>query len=354
LQLNAVQQSSLNRKFENMTTLHLRKSIGRPPLRLAFLLIPLAFVCFALSPEARALLPAPTPDGGYTGWNTAEGQNALFSLTTGGFNTAIGGHALYGNTTGRANTAVGAFTLAVNSFGNQNVAIGQGAERNNTTGSNNTAAGDFALYHNTSSEFNVAVGDFALAGFNGTGSFDGANTAIGSIALTAETSGEENVAVGRRALEFLLTGSNNTIVGWRAGDNYTGGESGNICIGSFVTGVTGQSNTVRIGDNLPTGAGLSRCFIGGILSHFVVQAPGNSIVTIDTTTGQLGHTTDFAAKQAAEQQKKIEEQQASIAELRSTVGVLTAQLKEQASQIQKVSAQLELNKPAPRTVANNQ
>jgi hypothetical protein len=50
--------------------------------------------------------------------------------------------------------------------------------------------------------------------------------------------------------------------------------------------------------------------------------------------------------------KKVEEQQANIAELRSTVGVLTAQLKEQAAQIQKVSAQLEVSKPAPQTVAN--
>jgi hypothetical protein len=32
---------------------------------------------------------------------------------------------------------------------------------------------------------------------------------------------------------------------------------------------------------------------------------------------------------------------------------LTAQLKEQAAQIQTVNARLEVNKPAPRTVANN-
>jgi septal ring factor EnvC (AmiA/AmiB activator) len=57
--------------------------------------------------------------------------------------------------------------------------------------------------------------------------------------------------------------------------------------------------------------------------------------------------------------KKVEEQQASIADLKSTVAqqqkgmeVLTAQLKEQAAQIQKVSAQLEVNKPAPQVVAN--
>jgi len=57
--------------------------------------------------------------------------------------------------------------------------------------------------------------------------------------------------------------------------------------------------------------------------------------------------------------KKVEEQQASIAELKSTVAqqqkgmeVLTAQLKEQAAQIQKVSAQVEVSKPAPQVVVN--
>ena len=57
--------------------------------------------------------------------------------------------------------------------------------------------------------------------------------------------------------------------------------------------------------------------------------------------------------------KKVEEQQASIADLKSTVAlqqkemqVLTAQLNEQAAQIQKVSAQLEASKPAPKVVAN--
>ena len=92
-----------------MTTLHLRKSISRSPLRLAFLLIPLALAlalaCFALAPAARAVLPA--PDGGYPNQNTAEGDDALFSLTTGVSNTAIGFDALFSNTTGVFNTANG-------------------------------------------------------------------------------------------------------------------------------------------------------------------------------------------------------------------------------------------------------
>src|SRR5260370_1352555 len=44
---------------KNMTTLHLRKSSGRSPLRLAFILIPLALFWFALSPMAPCGIPAP-------------------------------------------------------------------------------------------------------------------------------------------------------------------------------------------------------------------------------------------------------------------------------------------------------
>jgi hypothetical protein len=52
--------------------------------------------------------------------------------------------------------------------------------------------------------------------------------------------------------------------------------------------------------------------------------------------------------------RKVEEQEATIAQLKKGVQVLTAQLHEQASQIQKVSAQLELSKPAPNSRIRNQ
>ena len=48
----------------------------------------LGIVLVGVVPAIRAVVPA--PDGGYPGGNTAEGQNALLSLTTGGVNTAIG------------------------------------------------------------------------------------------------------------------------------------------------------------------------------------------------------------------------------------------------------------------------
>ena len=50
--------------------------------------------------------------------------------------------------------------------------------------------------------------------------------------------------------------------------------------------------------------------------------------------------------------RKNEEQEKTIAELKSGMTALTATVKEQAAQIQKVSAQLETSKPAPQVVNN--
>src|SRR5436190_11121143 len=75
--------------------------IPQSPLRLGFLLIPVALGCFALSPAALAVTPG--RDGGYPNQNTAEGEDALFSLTTGADDTAMGFDALDSNTTGSDN-----------------------------------------------------------------------------------------------------------------------------------------------------------------------------------------------------------------------------------------------------------
>src|SRR6266581_9046220 len=107
--------------------------------KLSFLLIPLLLACFALSPTARAVIPA--PDGGYPGGNTAEGDDALFSLTAGANNTAVGFNALYFNTTGNANTATGVQALYSNTAGIINTATGDSVLFFNTTGNKNTANG---------------------------------------------------------------------------------------------------------------------------------------------------------------------------------------------------------------------
>src|SRR6476620_1982688 len=109
-----------------------------------------------LSPTARAV--DPPPDGGYPNGNTAEGENALFSLTTGALNTANGYQALYSNTFGFDNTATGQSALFTNTTGGNNTAIGGDALYSNTSGSLNTATGGNALFTNTTGNFNTAMG----------------------------------------------------------------------------------------------------------------------------------------------------------------------------------------------------
>src|SRR5437016_2663669 len=107
-----------------------------PRLRSGFFLALFALSSLALCELAQAV--SPPPDGGYPANNTAEGDFALFSLTTGGSNTANGYAALYNNTTGSGNTANGDSALGANTTGFGNTANGDSALGNNTTGGSNT------------------------------------------------------------------------------------------------------------------------------------------------------------------------------------------------------------------------
>src|SRR5215813_4175469 len=133
----------------------LRNSMSRPPLPSGLFLM-LLIGCFALLPGAKAAEPA-VADAALAGGNTADGQNALLSLTTGTFNTAIGFDSLLLNTDTSFNTGVGAGTLLV-STANQNTAVGAGALLSNTTGEDNNAVGTFALFNATTAFFNNAHG----------------------------------------------------------------------------------------------------------------------------------------------------------------------------------------------------
>jgi len=422
-------------KIENMTTLHLRKSSNRSPLRLAFLLIPLVFVRFGLSPEARAVVPA--PDGGYAGGNTAEGTDALFSLTSGIDNTALGFEALFHNTAGNFNTAEGFRALFRNTTGFQNTATGVQALFSNTTGSSNTANGVNTLFRNTTGFQNAATGVQALfsnttgfhntaAGFqallfNTTGNH---NTADGDNALVHTATGNFNTASGAHALDHNTTGSSNVALGFQAGFDITG--SGNVCIGQNVLGLAGENNVTRI-RNIGSTAQANGIFVtvgaGGKLGFQMssrrykddikpmdkasealfalkpvsfrykqeidpARSPDFGLIAEDVATvnpdlvardeeGKIV-TVRYQAvntmllNEFLKEHRKVEEQEAATAQLKSTVvqqqkgfqaaiaqqqremEAITARVKEQASQIQKVSAQLELSKSALQTVVNDQ
>jgi hypothetical protein len=241
-----------------------KHSMNRSHCQLALLLIPLALACFALSPTARAVCQ----QGCFSleNTNTALGEDALVNVGFGNSNTAVGKIALQFNTDGHRNTAVGFGALQFNQA-SENTAIGYGGLANNTTGFSNTAVGQWALADNT-----IGI----------------RNTASGYLALSDNTTGNFNMAIGGYALAHNTVGSNNIAVGFKAGLNLTTG-SNNIDIGN--AGVTGESNTIRIGKVGTQNA----TFIAGISGATV---PTGVAVIVDAD-GHLGTTTSSARFKAA-------------------------------------------------------
>jgi hypothetical protein len=425
----------------------------RKNLRRGLFLIPLVLTLagLALAPVARALRPP--PDGGYPNETTAEGDGALFSLTTGfgntalgfnalnsdtegSFNTATGRNALRFHITGDHNTATGGAALVFNTDGEGNTATGRAAMGNGATGNNNTATGwqalfnntgdrntatgAFALWSNTTGEGNAANGNIALLS-NTTGSVNTANgwealvsnttgdgnTASGFEALASNTTGSFNVANGPDALVNNTTGGSNIALGDSAGFNLTTGDF-NIDIGN--AGVADEANTIRIG----TQGTQTRTFIAGISGAAVagaavkVNANGQlgvapsserfkaeikpmdnaseAILALKPVTFRYKREVDpkgipqfgLVAEQVAKVNPALVDRDAKgeiytvryeavnamllneflkehrkVQELEKGMAALTAQLKEQAAQIQKVSAQIQMTKPTTRVVLNN-
>ena len=232
---------------------------------------------FALLPKVQAVNPP--PDGGYANFTTAEGQNALFSLTAGAANTAVGWRSLFSNTEGSFNTATGAGALLFNTA-NENTAFGAAALLLNTNGFQNTAVGSAALLNNLGfavdapkggpSSANTAVGARALTS-NTTG---GNNTALGSEALSDNDTGNANTAIGGFSLNNNTTGTNNTALGSAAGQAITG--NGNVCIGGGVFGEGGVDDSTYIRN------------VNTLLQNF--SAGVNDYVTVRLSDGRLGHT----------------------------------------------------------------
>jgi len=223
-------------------------------------LVVLLIVCVGSLRNAQAV--SPPPDGGYPGFNTAEGENALNSLTTGGMkNTALGFNALLSNSTGDSNTATGCEALQNNTTGFANVAIGAQSLFNNAEGTQNVAIGNGALFNGTTANYNTAIGFEALERSNAQ-----FNTAIGCAALGTNTSGHRNTAIGFNVLSNS-SGSDNIALGSGAGRNVKTAD-GVICIGDPGANI---SNT---------------CFIGNIRGVRTQNA--NALPVVIDGAGQLG------------------------------------------------------------------
>ena len=340
--------------------------------------------------------------------NSAFGAFSMFSLTTGNFNTAVGAGALDLNTVDN-NTAVGAAALLFNTTGSENTALGVAALENNVDGSDNNAVGAFALFNNVSGAFNNAHGRDAL--LNSTGD---QNNAMGDDAMFFNTTGSFNTAVGDDALDANVDGNSNVAIGDEAGTGL--GASVNNCIaigapgaGTFAT----LDNTCFIGSifdepvsdpgtqeavfvdqfNVVGVAPSSQRFKHdiqpmdnasevilalkpvtfkynsdkkgtpqyGLVAEDVAEVNPDLVVQRngEISTVRYEQVNAMLLNEFIKEHKRVDDQQATITELKSTVAqqqkgmeILIAQLKEQAAQIQNVSAQIGVSKPATRVVLN--
>ena len=384
----------------------------------------LSLTCFVFLPSGHAVVPS--PDGGYPGFNTAEGTNALKNLSTGVGNAAIGWFSLFSNTDGSFNTALGAGTLLFNignqstsegventaigatallfnTTGSDNTAVGVSALLSNTIGGHNTANGAFALFTNTEGIYNTATGDSALLN-NTTGTF---NTAVGLGALTGNTIGSFNTAVGQFAGAGVTTASNVICIG-------AGGQNvDNSCYIGQIFNVTSSGGTAvfinsdgklgtitssqRFKEDIKPMEQASEALFAltpitfrykkeidpagtpqfGLVAEDVEKVNPDLLVRdkegkpysvrYDQVNAMLlneflkeHRRVEEQDRRVREQDRKIQKQETTIAELNSTVAQqqrgmegLAAQLKEQAVQIQKVNAQIDIGTPVARTALSN-
>ena len=337
-------------------------------------------------------------------FNLAIGFRVGFNNTTGNHLTGIGAAAMRNNTTGGFNTAIGADALRENTTSGSNVAVGDGALTvyNGTTlgiDGFNTAVGSIALTSLTHGFQKTTLGrralEFLTSGSN--------NVGVGWRSGDNLTTGNGNTFIGTQAGSNEGPSVDNVICLGTRGDTQPAGQttSGRCYIGNIV-GVTtggpfpsvpvlidqdGQLGTIsssrRYKEDIKPIEQASEGVLKlkpvtfhyknrdiktdmtpqfGLIAEEVEQV--NRDLVVYDKEGKLWSVRYDAVNvmllnEFLKEHKKVEEQQASIAELKSTVALqqkgmeaLTAQLKEQATQIQKVSAQLEASKPAPKVVTN--
>jgi len=299
--------------------------------------------------------------------NTAVGDQALIN-NKGESNTATGFGSLLDNTSGSFNTANGAFALFSNTEGESNTAVGWNALLSNSTGNTNTAVGNEALNVNVTGSANTAIGNGALLPSTGNG-----NTALGAGAGDGVTTANNVIAIGSVAADV----SDSCFIG-----NIRGVTTANADAIPVLIDSAGQLGTVsssaRFKNEIKPMDKASEAILAlkpvtfhykndkkntpqfGLIAEEVAKVNQGLVVRDkngEIYTVRYDQVNAMLLNEFLKEHRKVEQQQATITQLKegfgATIAQLTARLDEQASQIQKVSTQLEASKSAPQTVLNN-
>jgi hypothetical protein len=337
-------------------------------------------------------------------YNVGLGTRALVDNTTGWSNIAVGGDALSANTTGMENTAVGDVALESNSTGSGNVAVGSATLAYSVGASwqlqgANTAVGYRALSYTgapwvsgSGGDGNTAVGDRAMES-NVDGSF---NCAFGLLALNADngaTNGSENVAIGDRAGYGVRSGVGNVYIGEHEmardpSENYhtyihninttsvSGGAADTVTI-DLNTGLLGHLTSsrrhkedIKAMDNASETLfrlkpvtyrykkeiDRSQALDYGLIAEDVAEVDPN--LALRNGEGQIESVRYHAINmmllnEFLKEHKAFVEEQNKVKRLEAGLAGLLATVKEQAAQIQKVSAQVQMSRRESSVALNN-
>jgi Chaperone of endosialidase len=305
--------------------------------------------------------------------NTATGYAALYYNTTGGFNTASGVNALASNTTAISNTANGAAALQFNTVGGLNTAIGAQALFSNTTGNNNTAIGGGALFFNTTGGNNIALG--SNAGSNLATGHD--NIDIGNVGIAGDSSTIRiGDTVNAKITTFIAGISTAPVTGTPvvvAGNGQLGVAPSSARFKDEIKPMDQASEAVLAlkpvtfhykSDKSGTPQfGLIAEEVAQVNPDLVVRDENGEIYTVryDAVNamllnefvkehGKVQKLEAAVAQQRKDFQSTIAQQQKS---LQSRLAEQEKQIEALASSLQKVKAQIEIGKPAPRVTVNN-
>ena len=275
------------------------------------------------------------------------------------------------------------------------MATGPGTLFHNVDGAGNTGTGaNFVLYNNTHGTGNTATGDFTLAN-NIDGNY---NTAEGWAALYNSASGSANTAIGWNAGQGVTTASNvicigKDVLGADVSDSCYIGNIHGATIDPATAAAVGVDATGKLGTvassrrfkhdikpmddaseailalkpvtfHYKSDAKSTPCF--GLIAEEVAQVNRDLVLRDkkgEILTVRYDQVNAMLLNEFLKEHKKVEEQQSTITQLKNNfqvasaeqqkeIELLTAQVKEQAAQIQKVSAQIEVSRSTPQVVTN--
>lgn len=231
-------------------------------------------------PVSTAALSNSSAVVGHCSFNSAD-----FTVDSTGFVSSSGSSSLtFDGDSGTATPSGGAITIyadqAVANCGATVAFVNTGSTStlNVSDSSLNTIVGNLSGNHPYAGSATTAFGYGNLITSSVTNAFV---TCLGSQSMVSATNCQNIISIGFENLVNVTSGSSIICIGNESGGNYSSAESSNIIINN--SGVTGESNVIRIGTQGSSSGQQDSCYIAGITGASPVGANVPEVTLCDNT-----------------------------------------------------------------------